>query len=100
MALVKIADYRHGVRTPVAHRKREGGFWRPVLLGEGRVDSVSMANWMNVTWMVKEVIQLFRYMRSDHKCVIHVTKPASEIVRRPAEGHLVTLFHEEEDSDT
>jgi hypothetical protein len=38
-------------------------------------------------------------MRTNHKCLIHVTEPASGLAGRPAECHLLKVFHEEVGND-
>jgi len=49
---------------------------------------------MNVIEVVKEIIQLFRSMRSDQKCVINAKEPQSGLEGRPAECDLLKVLHD------
>jgi hypothetical protein len=74
-----------GVGGQAVHSVPEGAIWSVYVDVQER----------NVVIGELDVVQVFGFMRPDHECVIHVTEPFRGLVGRPADCHLLKVFHEE-----
>jgi len=84
------------------HTVPQGAIWSSVYVNiqEGKMAiSLSLHSElyvrMDVVEVVEEVLQLFRSMRPDHECVIHVMEPTYGPLSHHAECYLLKVFHEE-----
>jgi hypothetical protein len=44
---------------------------------------------VDITEVVKEVLELFQFMRPDHEYVIHITEPTSGLIDHPLKCHFL-----------